>query len=143
MSFITGDWPQYPRKYNDFNDLVGQTIVEVHADPERWVLLFTLADGRRVGYATENDCCNDVWFHHVSGLEAIIGQTITSTEMKGWVDVESTRQECEEAAFFTLCSARGRCDIEVRNSSNGYYGGTVVFLGENGLNEPQPITEDF
>jgi hypothetical protein len=142
---LSKGWPGYGnvQHYTDFNHLVGQTVVELHTDPERVYLCFTLADGRRVVFVAEGDCCNDVWFNHITGVEALIGRTVLSTENKEWVDVEATRQECEEAGFFTLCTERGRCDIEVRNSHNGYYGGSISYLGENGLTEPVAITEDF
>jgi len=144
-SGLTAPYPSYAARqsYTDFSPLVGQTVTALHADPERYRLCFTLEDGRRVVFVAEGDCCNDVWFNHICGLDALIGHPVLAAEKKGWIDVEATRQEVEEAGYFTLYTDHGCCDIEVRNSHNGYYGGSITYLGENGLTEPEAITEDF
>jgi hypothetical protein len=48
--------------------------------------------------------------------------------------------------FWTIATDRGYIDLEVRNSHNGYYGGSVVYDEESDLGtieDLRPVTEDF
>jgi hypothetical protein len=128
---------------SDFGELVGQTIKQISMNPEQTALEFLAESGERYCYMTAGCCCNDVWFNHISGIEAIVDGTVSGVEVKGWTDVEATRQEVEEAGFWTIQTEKGRFDIEVRNSHNGYYGGWVDYWSQNLLIDPVIVTEDF
>jgi hypothetical protein len=48
--------------------------------------------------------------------------------------------------FWTIATDRGYIDLEVRNSHNGYYGGSVVYDEESDMSKIenlQAVTEDF
>jgi hypothetical protein len=73
-------------------------------------------------------------------------------EAKGWGDNRSDEDGCEvvQDAFWTIRTNRGYIDLEVRNSHNGYYGGSVRYNGTDigaldglTLDGLIQITEDF
>jgi hypothetical protein len=126
------------------NNLIGQLIKSVHISQDKEVIVFR-TDLKDYIFSTYNDCCNEVWFQHVEGVNALLGATVTEVYSDDWFDVPVTRQDVEEAAFWTIKTNKGWSKIEVRNSHNGYYGGGVgedetygIFHGE--LKE---ITYDF
>jgi len=124
--------------------MIGETITEVMMDAHRVTIMFVTNDGRHV-YQTENDCCNSVWFEHVSNIDAIKGK-VMSVDVLGWENVRCIArvggEECEEACQWIIRTDKGSCALEVRNNHNGYYGGSVVRVDEapTGL---KLITEDF
>lgn len=80
-------------------------------------------------YGTTNDCFNHVWFEDFVNLEGLINSAIYEVEIKPWQNITSDQHDVLEAGFWTIKTSKGYCDIEVRNSHNGYYGGSVAFSG--------------
>jgi len=125
--------------------LVGTTIYRVLLSTDKETIVFDTDQGY-IGYATQNDCCNEVWINHADGTEALENAFVFNVEESSWGDwsqVRPTRQEEEEQAFWTILTNKGRCKIEVRNSSNGYYGGQVVHLSEIPMQDMEELKEDF
>ena len=139
---------------SEFNVLVGKRINGLFLANDKWTLVFRDVSGRRYRFDTENDCCNSVWFNHVTGanilgegntFDLLRGAEVLAVESKGWGD------DCEDEggyiqdAFWTIRTDRGYIDLEVRNSHNGYYGGSVSYNGTDigALDDLEPITEDF
>lgn len=51
---------------------------------------------------------------------------VEEVDMDGYnVDDGRTRQECDEAYGYKIFTDKGQADIIFRNSSNGYYGGSL------------------
>jgi hypothetical protein len=127
-----------------FDPLIGRTIKKILTDLEHWHLVFETTDGDFV-FETQVSCCNEVWFNHVTlpVHDGIAGCVVLFIEEKPWQACESTRQDCEEAAFWTLMTTYGYIDIEVRNSHNGYYSGSVTYEASKIINDLTEITEDF
>lgn len=117
--------------------LTGKTIQFVDINDTSEFIRFTTTDGNHVFMFTQGDCCNDVWFNHVNGLNNLVGATIKEIKNKDWREVynwepntgtrKDNYREAEESCVLTFCTNKGYCDIEVRNSHNGYYGGEVFF----------------
>ena len=125
------------------------------------MLSFRTATGDKIYFVTRGDCCNAVWVNHISGVDIIAGETpfdllrgavVTAVEDKGWTgdreDVEG--HEYVSDGFYTITTDRGYIDIEIRNSHNGYYGGSVDYLDPEDLDRYQTveyklyrISEDF
>lgn len=136
-----------------FYPLVGYTITAIFKNAGDNGLRFSTKEGQDFIFHTEGDCCNDVFMYHMSGVKNLIGSMVLFVEDKDWVSVaDTTTQEVEEASFYTIQSSNGYFDLEVRNSHNGYYGGTFMmwnpshnwmekWLEENPIDIP--ITEDF
>lgn len=126
-------------------ELIGHRIYKVELSEDATVLAFTLEDGAKIYYVTDGDCCSETWFPSINGIDNIVvsrGQTrdktITKVIDRPMIDhLESTRQKEDVLyGFFILCNYGG-CEIEFRNASNGYYGGScnvVKKLNEDKLN---------
>jgi len=140
-----------------FKNLVGQRINGIFLGNDDWTLLVRTIDGKFHRYDTENDCCNSVWFNHINGVtilgegnsfDLLRGAVVTGTEDKGWCEDRSDvdGHEVVSDGFWTIKTDRGFIDLEVRNSHNGYYGGSVKYLEEGDANSVEglrQITEDF
>lgn len=117
-----------------FKNLVGKRINGIFLGNDNWTVVFRTVDGKWLRYDTENDCCNSVWFNHVSGVDILTnnsfdllrGAVVLEVEDKDWNNVNSADEwDVIEDICFTLRTDRGYIDLEVRNSHNGYYGGRV------------------
>ena len=143
---------------SEFNVLVGKRINGLFIGDSAWALVFRDINGRHYCFRTENDCCNTVWFNHVNGVETVLGEgnvfdilrgaMVTGVESKGWTDdrTDEDGYDVIQDGFWTIATDRGYIDLEVRNSHNGYYGGSVVYDAESDMSKIenlQAVTEDF
>ena len=143
---------------SEFNVLVGKRINGLFIGDGAWALVFRDINGRHYCFRTENDCCNTVWFNHVNGVETVLGEgnvfdilrgaMITGVESKGWTDdrTDEDGYDVIQDGFWTIATDRGYIDLEVRNSHNGYYGGSVVYDAESDLGtieDLRAVTTDF
>ena len=143
---------------SEFDVLVGKRINGLFIGDSAWALVFRDINGRHYCFRTENDCCNTVWFNHVNGVETVLGEgnlfdilrgaMVTAVESKGWTDdrTDEDGYDVIQDGFWTIATDRGYIDLEVRNSHNGYYGGSVVYKEEYNLGsieDLRAVTEDF
>jgi hypothetical protein len=141
-----------------FNNLVGKRINGIFLGNDAWTVVFRTTEGEHFRYDTGNDCCNSVWVNHITGVDAVgkgnsfdllRGALVTGAEDKEWTENRDGSDEGHEViqdGFYTLHTDRGYIDIEVRNSHNGYYGGSFEFADEADLNEIEDlkeVNEDF
>jgi hypothetical protein len=139
-----------------FNDLIGKRINGIFVANAAWTLAFRTTDGKFYRYDTSNDCCNSVWVNHLTGVETvgkgdsfdlIKGALVIGAEDKGWTENRSDEEGYEviQDGFWTLKTDRGYIDIEVRNSHNGYYGGSFEFNedGVEDVDDLKQVFEDF
>jgi hypothetical protein len=136
-----------------FNVLRGERINGMLLGNDGWTLVFRTVEGRYFRFDTSNDCCNTVWFNHVNGVD-VVGKGNSFDLLRGVMvlsveEKDFERQEDESAyevvddAFVTILTDRGYIDIEVRNSHNGYYGGTIFYNEETDLNRIEDLKEVF
>ena len=143
---------------SEFNVLVGKRINGLFIGDSAWSLVFRDIHGRHYCFRTENDCCNTVWFNHVNGVETVLGEgnvfdilrgaMVTGVESKGWTDdrTDEDGYDVIQDGFWTIATDRGYIDLEVRNSHNGYYGGSVVYDEEamlDKIDDLQAVVKDF
>lgn len=143
---------------SEFDVLVGKRINGLFIGDDAWALVFRDINGRHYCFRTENDCCNTVWFNHVNGVETVLGEgnvfdilrgaMVTAVESKGWSDDRTDKDghDVIQDGFWTIATDRGYIDLEVRNSHNGYYGGSVVYDEESDLGtieDLRELTKDF
>jgi hypothetical protein len=78
-------------------------------------------------FTLDADCCSESWFADITGVENLIGETVTGIELLEMPDVDDSRsrQESDVAYGYRLKTRKGYTDIVFRNSSNGYYGGSM------------------
>lgn len=145
---------------NDFyfeplKHLIGRTVESVTVNKDRTELVFKLAldahvgKGDRIIIAAEGECCSMSRFEHVSGLDALLGQKVLAVvdrkmpdDLRSGKDEKGDHHECLSYYGWTIETTRGRCDLEMRNSSNGYYGGNIR-LGNAPSGEHETMKEDF
>jgi hypothetical protein len=129
-----------------FEELRGRTIEAIYIDEHEHQLLFETEDGPFI-YTASGDCCNTVWFAHITLPPRLDGSFVMSIESKDWRKSTAYMggDDAEEEAFWTLLTSNGYIDIEVRNSHNGYYGGDVALnsTGKFNMDTARKITEDF
>ncbi len=118
-----------------FDELIGNKILGIFRNDDRTALSFD-TDGGRIGYYADGDCCSSSWFEHFSGIETLIGHTIS--EIIEHEDVtladddplKGKETDVEAKYGWTFTTQRGRADLDMRNDSNGYYGGSVERTGD-------------
>lgn len=135
-----------------FRNLIGKSINGIFIGNDNWTIVFRTNEGKYFRYDTQNDCCNSVWINHISGVSLIgegnifdimAGVVVTGAEDKGWTEnrFEEDGHEAVQDGFFTLHTERGYIDFEVRNSHNGYYGGSFDAVTEVDLDSIKDLTE--
>lgn len=131
-------------KGTPFTPLVGQTVREARISADAEMIAFQ-TDSSLVAYRAVGDCCSDCWFSDINGATRLLGQTVIRVEDKGMAEEEGTRQEADRVYAYTIVTQRGHCDLELRNSSNGYYGGwcELTELTDADWDQMQPLTKRF
>lgn len=109
--------------------LVGLKVNALWVSVDDEVLVLQ-TDSGQVAITTYADCCSETWFADIVGVSSLIGHTITAATAVELpdppVDDGRSRQESDAAYGIRLTTdAPGDVDIVYRNSSNGYYGGSL------------------
>jgi len=118
--------------------LVGLTVTSIDLSDDRTTLILTgERDGAQATYRleTEGDCCSQTWIEGVYEESALIGHTIAKAEELKLTTAFNGNDHTalgegfyeDGMAFYglALSTERGRFVIDYRNSSNGYYGGSI------------------
>ena len=115
-------------------ELIGKTIISVNLDENGTKITFVTDKGKIV-YETFGDCCSYSWFSDIEGLGSLIGEKVLSVENREeWTDDEQKEAEskgsydCLRLYGILIKTEKGTCDIEFRNDSNGYYGGSCELV---------------
>ena len=126
--------------------LIGKKITELRINEDQSVLAFYTDQGV-IAYETYGDCCSETWFADITGVSALLGGTVQTADevsMDGYnVEDGRTRQDFDEAYGVKLTTDKGYCDIVFRNSSNGYYGGSIWRLMREMPDGMTAITDDW
>lgn len=110
-------------------ELIGLVVRALYVAAGEGTLYF-VTDNGVIAYEAEGDCGSESWFADVTGVSAILGKRVQSVargELPDGYDASSdrTRQLHDECYGYTITTAAGRASIVFRNSSNGYYGGSL------------------
>ena len=126
--------------------LIGKKITELRISADQSVLAFYTDQGV-IAYETYGDCCSETWFADITGVSALLGGTVQTADevsMDGYnVEDGRTRQDFDEAYGVKLTTDKGYSDIVFRNSSNGYYGGSIGLLRHEMPDGMTAITDDW
>lgn len=139
-----------------FKNLIGERINSILLNEDNNRLIVRTIHGQKFYYYTSGDCCNTVWINHMTGVnvlgegntfDILRGALVVGAEDKGWGENRSDDDEYDviQNGFFTLITDRGYIDFEVRNSHNGYYGGSFE-VDDNPDADPasfREVREDF
>lgn len=111
-----------------FHELKGRKIIDCSGDADTIKILTD--DGIKHFYWAAGECCSSSWFENFEEfLPALKGSTIKEVKVK-ILDIQREDDHEEDGSYiqyycWVLTSDKGYIDIEMRNSSNGYYGGSV------------------
>lgn len=111
-------------------ELLENRISYIYMDKEKECLVFmdNWCD-QFWAYATEAECCSTTWFESINNPENMINEKIIGIEVKPEKDCDSSSDDDVIVAYgYTIKTAKGYTDIEFRNSSNGYYGGSCHYI---------------
>jgi predicted nucleic acid-binding Zn finger protein len=109
--------------------LIGKKIKRVELSPGGSSIEFYMDDGKVYSFYVEGDCCSSSWIEHLTVPDDIEDAVVLS-----WDDF--TMDSFEEDYSYVQCyenrvhTPKGDVVLEYRNSSNGYYGGYIVYGGE-------------
>lgn len=109
--------------------LLHKIITKIELADDRYSIRFTLDDGEEIIARCYAECCSDTWIESVINHDAAVGSPVLRVvALDLW---ERKISECNWVTFYGLAieTANGRCTIDFRNSSNGYYGGELVWPG--------------
>lgn len=130
-------------------ELIGKTIEKIFVSEDEGDLSFVCKDGEVVGYTAYGNCCSSTWFDSITGVEALIGQTVLTCESVS-VEVAESRNNIEGHYIeemsdygYKLTTEKGHVDIVYRNSSNGYYGGSADFNSNINVEGMTQINADW
>lgn len=139
-----------------FENLIGERINGIFLNESNDRLCIRTINGKEFYYYTSGECCNTVWINHMTGVDVVArsnsfdilrGALVTGAEDKGWGEnlCEDDGYDVVQDGFFTLTTDRGYIDFEVRNSHNGYYGGSFESDDSSTFEDSvfRSVTEDF
>lgn len=122
--------------------MIGKTLTSVCLENNKERIVFTFADGSSQAFGVEGDCCSQSWIEHLEAPNDVNGAIVlgfsedsadaTEDDTKNPVVSKDSYQPREHESLQVYQSRfktdRGEIVLEYRNSSNGYYGGTLVCL---------------
>lgn len=129
------------RDYSGYNSafagLVGKKLVACSINAMRNEITLETSGGK-YWLEAEADCCSRSWIEHFE-YAPLIGATILGVDSKEVAPSDDElpptkfpdfQQGCDQAYFYEVRTDRASETIEMRNSSNGYYGGWLVLYRE-------------
>lgn len=109
------------------NPLIGKNIKQIKIADDKEALLFILSDGEQK-VRVDADCCSHTWIEHVELPTEFPCTVLAAQELElNKPPLENEEYECLQFYGYKLTTDKGDIVIDYRNSSNGYYGGSIVF----------------
>lgn len=87
-------------------------------------LAFECKDGEILYFEAEGECCSKSWIESIEDFNAFPGTVKECLAVEGPGFREHHKSEFKNY-FFKIKTDKGYFDIEMRNESNGYYGGNL------------------
>jgi hypothetical protein len=105
----------------------GRIVKEIRVENNDEELIFVLDNNETVTWNAVGDCCSSSWIEHFDEIkESAKILDFISLEISPSFDPKESINHFEEEMkyyFYELLTEKGNYKIEMRNSSNGYYGG--------------------
>lgn len=102
-----------------------KTITGIEVAADRKAMRFLVHAGEPIKVRADGDCCSESWIEHVElpagGFPAKVLQ-VDELDLPGSCDQE---YDCLQVYGLKIITDRGDVVIDYRNSSNGYYGGSL------------------
>ncbi len=119
-----------------FENMKGRKLRSVDVEAGQRKVMFEFQDGGKTLYEVAGDCCSYSWIEHLEAPKDINGATVLGAEDGGPItqdhpDHDDDHRDATIAVYNTYFHTdKGDIVLEYRNSSNGYYGGYLVLIGE-------------
>ena len=132
-----------------------KTITGVELSEDKKAIRFLIEGGDPIVAKCDADCCSHTWIEHVElpalGFPAKV-LSAAALDLPGSQD-DHPDHDCLQGYGLKITTDKGDLIIDYRNSSNGYYGGSLSWpddkyfyggvYGQNVSNEKwQPVTPD-
>lgn len=111
--------------WGDKQKIIGRKLMSVRLDDAKDYLTLTFEDGGTKRYCVTGDCCSQSWIEHLEMPDDVAGATLLDIDESDCVEVEHPDHECLKVYRTTFKTDKGEVVLEYRNSSNGYYGGSL------------------
>jgi hypothetical protein len=108
----------------DLDDMKGKKLHSCLVLGERDVFVLLFEDAFVV-FDVEGDCCSRSWIEHLEVPIDLAGSTFLHFDESEPVEVEHPDHDCLKVYKSSFKTNRGEIVLEYRNSSNGYYGGSL------------------
>ena len=111
--------------YDKLKKYEGKIIGKFNFSKEK--LSFNFTDGDKLDLYAQGDCCSTSWFEQISGDEALVeGSILKNVE---FIDLDKVIEVDDNGVLkhygVKFITSNGYADVDMRNSSNGYYGGVI------------------
>lgn len=111
--------------------MIGKLVTNIEVTEGEGTIIFHHENGDRTEFYATGDCCSESWIEHfenVSRPEKIVD--FVEHNICPYPDeIPETKtdhyEESMQYYFYKLITDRGEYNVEMRNSSNGYYGGAL------------------
>ena len=124
------------------DQLVGKRVVRIEMDADKTHIIF-ITHCCKIAYEACTQCCDESWFNHLSGVNVLIGNLVSGVEEIQKVEHPPTRQYVDWVYGYRITTPKGVATLELRNSSNGFYDGSVRVCNPSEIKVSLPVTEDF
>jgi hypothetical protein len=116
------------------NRLVGKKIEKIYISKCKSAIIFICENGS-VGAYCYADCCSYTWIEHIELPALGFPATVVSVDDLDLPGSDENHPEFDYLQVYgcKITTDRGEIIIDYRNSSNGYYGGDLVWLEDNDL----------
>lgn len=122
-------WPYYDYTREKIEAMKGKKVFKMEVTSGENHLVFHCEDGSVVRFEATADCCSDSWIEHFDEItEPATVLDFVEIEIDGYEGEPTKKDHYEDIVsyyFYELKTDKGNYKIEMRNSSNGYYGGTL------------------
>lgn len=115
----------------NYEKMIGKTVVSHSLADDGSLLTLQCKDGSRIYLTPSGACCSSSWIESIDAPDALHG-TIHDVEDREMPDLGHVGTERHPSVDYVryyglmIATEKGRCVIDYRNDSNGYYGGWLT-----------------
>lgn len=109
----------------DNKALIGKKIKSFTTSTGDIHAVLDMLDGRKFQYTVDGDCCSSTWIEHITIPPDIEGATLLEVRDSDPIEAFEEDHEYLQVYHTTFVTDKGEIILEYRNSSNGYYGGSI------------------
>ena len=114
------------------NSLVGKIVTGISLSSDKEKIKFEVEGSEPIVAFTTADCCSSTWIESVETPALGLPATVVSVEdldLSHLGNDNHPEHDCLQVYGTKIITDRGELVIDYRNSSNGYYGGNLVWPG--------------